>query len=81
VPLLCSSDGQRLSKRQQDLSLAALRQQGIRSEAIVGYLGWQAGLIPQWQPMTPMQLVALFSVKQLKQGNVVVDPNFFTAIG
>ena len=47
VPLLYGADGHRLSKRQKDVDLGALRQMGKRPEDIVGQLACWAGLIDQ----------------------------------
>jgi len=38
VPLLCAPDGRRLSKRESDLTLEALRTRGVQPEQIVGPL-------------------------------------------
>ncbi len=54
LPLLLDAEGQRLAKRHQSLSLAALRQAGLAPEAVIGFLahlaGWGHG------PCTPRQL-------------------------
>jgi len=77
VPLLCSPDGHRLSKRQQDLSLAALRNAGVSAARIVGYLAWKAHLIPDWQPITACQLIGQFSLEVIPKQAVVVDGAIF----
>jgi glutamyl-tRNA synthetase len=75
VPLLCGQDGQRLSKRHQALSLAALRQQGISPETIVGYLAWRAGLIDRNEPVAAKELIPGFSFKLLGKESVVIETN------
>ena len=77
VPLLCSPDGHRLSKRQQDLSLAALRNDGVSAAKVVGYLAWKACLIPDWQPITASELIGRFSVAVIPKQSVVVDGEVF----
>lgn len=72
VPLLCGQDGQRLSKRHQDLSLAALRQQGISPETIVGYLAWRAGLIKRNEAVAARDLIAGFSLTLLGRDPIAV---------
>ncbi|MCX7781812.1 MAG: tRNA glutamyl-Q(34) synthetase GluQRS [Negativicutes bacterium] len=72
VPLLIAEDGHRLSKRQRDLSLAALRQQGARPENIIGYLAWKAGLMERFAPVAAADLIPGFSIKRIGTGPVVI---------
>ncbi|GAB6124431.1 tRNA glutamyl-Q(34) synthetase GluQRS [Humidesulfovibrio idahonensis] len=44
LPLVLDAEGERLAKRHQSLTLAALRESGVTAPAIVGYLAWRAGL-------------------------------------
>lgn len=73
VPLLIGSDGERLSKRHGDVSLAALRAKGVPAEIIVGYLAFKANLIKEWVPVRPQQLVELFQLAKLPRESVVID--------
>ena len=73
LPLLIDPEGRRLSKRQRDLSLAALRSSGVSAEAIVGYLGWKAGLLPEWRPAAAHELIGRFTVAALPAQPVVVE--------
>lgn len=75
VPLLLGEDGARLSKRHGDLSIAALRQQGITPAAIIGYLGWQAGLLPELRPLAAQELIAAFHVERIKKDPVIIPGN------
>lgn len=72
VPLLCAKDGRRLSKREADLTLAAMRAEGVMPEAIVGRLAHAAGLIERPEPITPQELVPLFAVEKLGKKDVIV---------
>ncbi|EGO64327.1 tRNA glutamyl-Q(34) synthetase GluQRS [Acetonema longum] len=72
VPLLIAPDGHRLSKRQQSLSLAALKQTGVRAERIIGYLAWKAGLLEQDQSAAAADLVHRFSLDLIPRQAVVV---------
>ncbi len=65
VPLLCAPDGRRLSKREADLTLAALRESGMKPETIVGRLACAAGLIDRPEPISAAELIPLFSVDKL----------------
>lgn len=73
VPLLVDGNGHRLSKRQQALSVAALRSGGIRAEAIVGYLGYKAGLLAKYQPVTAGELIHCFDIAKIPPGQIVID--------
>lgn len=73
VPLLYGKDGHRLSKRQKDLDLGALRQAGKRPEEIVGQLAYWAGLIDQPEPVSAGELVSEFRWEKVKRDNIVVE--------
>ena len=70
VPLLCAPDGRRLSKRESDLTLAALRASGVRPEEIVGRLACCAGLIDRPEPIRPRELIPLFDLSQLPRADI-----------
>ena len=72
VPLLCAPDGRRLSKREADLTLAAMRAEGVMPEVIVGRLAHAAGLIDRPEPITPQELVPLFAVEKLGKKDIIV---------
>jgi len=73
VPLLCSPDGHRLSKRQQDLSLAALRARGVTAAQIIGYLAWKARLSDNPAPLAARELIDRFSLSKLPTEPIVVE--------
>lgn len=70
VPLLCAPDGRRLSKREADLTLAALRESGMQPETIVGRLACAAGLIDRPEPISAAELIPLFSVDKLPKEDI-----------
>ena len=72
VPLLCAADGRRLSKREADLTLQALRKSGVAPETIVGRLAYAAGLIDRPEPITPRELVPLYAVEKLPRADIVL---------
>jgi len=59
VPLLLSPGGRRLAKRDRDLELGQLRRR-LTAPELVGRLALLAGLIPEYAPVTPAQLVGAF---------------------
>ena len=60
VPLLTDTDGRRLSKRDRDLDLGALRQHK-RPEEILGLLAHAAGLLERPEPVRARELVKDFA--------------------
>ncbi len=60
LPLLCNEAGKRLSKRDQSMDMASLRSRFTATD-IIGRLAFLAGILPTPQPMTPQQLLPLFS--------------------
>lgn len=60
LPLICNSNGVRLSKRDASLGMEALL--GRHTPAgITGHLAHIAGIIPEPQPLTPSELLPLFT--------------------
>ena len=59
VPLLLAPDGRRLAKRDRDQELGQLQEKYTAPE-LVGRLAHLAGLIPEYTPITPTQLIPLF---------------------
>ncbi len=72
VPLLCAPDGRRLSKREADLTLAALRESGMQPETIVGRLAATAGLIDRPEAISARELIPLFSLNRLPKEDIAL---------
>ena len=72
VPLLCSPDGRRLSKRDRDLDMRVLRQQ-TTPEKLTGFLAYTAGIIDRPQAVGPYDLVKEFSWAKVGRGDRVVE--------
>ena len=75
VPMLLAADGRRLSKRDMDLDLGALRK-SCAPEQILGMLAYAAGLISQNQPVSARELAAEFSWEKLKKEDIYIDLQF-----
>ena len=75
LPLLVAPDGRRLSKRDHDLDLGALRAQGKTSEEILGFLAYCIGLAEKGEPLSAGQVADRFSWDALcaHRKNVVVE--------
>ena len=76
VPLLMSADGRRLSKRDRDLDMGALRQR-VTPEKLLGILAHAAGLIPEAAPISARELAGEFSWEKLKGASLLLDPTLF----
>lgn len=78
VPLLTAPGGRRLSKRDQDLDLGALRSRGVAPERVVGILAHASGLIDSKRDVTPAELVDCFSWARVSAhlGDIVVGDEF-----
>ncbi len=72
VPLLYGGDGHRLSKRQRDVDLGALRAAGVPPEAVVGRLACWAGLLEEPEPVTARELIPLFSWEKVGRADILV---------
>lgn len=71
APLLTSGRG-KLSKRLGSLSTQALRS-STTPEALTGELAYLCGLLPSPAPITPRELVPLFSWNKIYPGDISVD--------
>ncbi|MDO4913489.1 MAG: glutamyl-Q tRNA(Asp) synthetase [Bifidobacteriaceae bacterium] len=65
IPLLCSTQGERLAKRKHDMDLGKLREYGISREAIVGFCAYALGLIPSLETISAQELISLYSAEKI----------------
>ena len=73
VPMLLAPDGRRLSKRDRDLDLGALRQR-MPAEALLGTLAHAAGMIDRREPVSAQELMGEFTWDRLRREAVTLDP-------
>ncbi len=71
LPLLCNKQGQRLSKRDQSLDMAALRTSNTPEE-IIGMLAHAAGLQQSNEPVTAQELIGEFSWDKIPTNNIIM---------
>lgn len=64
LPLICNSDGRRLSKRDGSLSMEALRQR-YTPEQLTGIVAWLGGMIAEPAPCKPTHLLNGFTTDRL----------------
>ena len=70
VPLLLAPDGRRLSKRERDLDLGALRQR-YTPQQLLGKLAFWAGILPREEPVAAQELVGEFSWQKVHKKDIV----------
>lgn len=73
LPLLCNEQGLRLCKRDKALDMGELRKH-YTAEQIVGFLAFHAGLISAPEPITPAELIPLFSWNKVPTEDIRVTP-------
>ena len=71
LPLLTDPTGRRLSKRDADMDLSVLREKYTAKE-LTGRLAVSAGLLEEYQPVTPHDLIELFSWGNVPKQDLVV---------
>lgn len=67
LPLVLNAAGEKLSKRDQGLTLRSLRAAGVAPERLVGYLAWSLGLLARPRPATPRELLPLYQSARLRR--------------
>ncbi len=76
VPLLLAADGRRLSKRERDLDLGALRER-FTPQALIGRLAYVLGLRPSPEEVSARELAAEFDWQRVRKENVIMDAPLF----
>ena len=76
VPLLLAPDGRRLSKRDGDLDMGALRRR-FTPEQLLGQLAVLAGLRDRPEPVTARELAEEFCWDKIPKTDVVIRPEQF----
>ena len=71
IPLLTDASGRRLSKRDADLDLSVLREKYDPRE-LTGRLAVSAGLLEEYRPLWPEELIRDFSWDKVPQKDIVV---------
>ena len=72
VPMLMAPDGRRLSKRDRDLDLGAIRSR-MKPEQLIGVLAASAGLLEKPEPICAKELATLFSWDKIEGKEIVVS--------
>ncbi|MCM1292496.1 MAG: tRNA glutamyl-Q(34) synthetase GluQRS [Bacteroides sp.] len=72
IPLLCNAEGRRLSKRDESLSMEALRVSFTPAQ-IIGRVAALLGLNPSGEPIAAADLIGSYSTHQLPKEDIIVD--------
>ena len=72
VPMLMAPDGRRLSKRDMDLDLGAIRSR-MQPEQLIGILAASAGLLPKPEAICAKELATIFSWDKIEGKEIVVS--------
>lgn len=73
LPLICNKDGIRLSKRDNSLSMASLRER-FTSRELIGRIASLAG-IGDGSPASPGELVAVFDLSKIHASEKIICPD------
>lgn len=76
IPMLLSGDGRRLSKRDADMGLEALRER-FSAEEIVGRLARLAGLLDRPEPVRARELVDVFDLEKVHKEDIYLPGGLF----
>ena len=76
VPMLLAPDGRRLSKRDRDLDLGALRSR-MTAQQLIGGLAYSAGLIDTRQAVSAQELAQDFTWDKLTGSQLYLDAEQF----
>ena len=80
IPLLVSTDGRRLSKRDRDLHMGELRDRFSSPETLIGKLLFLCGMIDSPKPLSAHEAIAVFSWDRLPKNDIVVDVSSFLSV-
>lgn len=67
LPMVLNAAGDKLSKRDGALTLAHLREHGVRPEALVGYLAFSLGLLDRPKPCKASDLIEGFDITRIRK--------------
>lgn len=71
-PLLCNKYGQRLCKRDKTLDMGELRK-SMSARQIIGRIAYLAGILPEEMPISPQELIPIFSWKKIPTQDIIIN--------
>jgi glutamyl-tRNA synthetase len=72
-PLICNAECQRLCKRDKSMDLGYLRDKGTTSQDIIALLAHLAGMTDTIAPITPQELIPLFSWDKVPLEDIILE--------
>ena len=72
IPMLMAPEGRRLSKRDQDLDMGALRNR-LKPEQLIGVLAHAAGLTENAEPISAKELASVFDWTKINGREIIVS--------
>ena len=72
IPMLMAPEGRRLSKRDQDLDMGALRLR-LTPEKLLGVLAQAAGLTESADPISAQELASVFDWEKIRGKEIIVN--------
>jgi glutamyl-tRNA synthetase len=81
VPLVVGLDGRRLAKRHGDTRLSALREAGVKAEALLGLLAWSCGWLERSEQIRARELLPLFRLEAVPPRPWVLRPEYLRGLG
>lgn len=75
IPLLVNPEGRRLSKRERDLDIGALRAR-LTPEELCGHLAHLLGMLQKPEPLTANEMIPLYKTADLSRGTITVPDSF-----
>jgi glutamyl-tRNA synthetase len=81
VPLVYNAQGEKLSKRDAGLTLASLREAGVRPEQLVGYLAYSLGLQETPEAATMHDVLEIFDWGQLQKTVWILPDELVSVLG
>lgn len=79
VPMLLAPDGRRLSKRDGDLDMGALRRR-LTPERLLGALAYSAGLLDRNEAVSARELLGEFSWEKVRKEDIPLDGETFARL-
>ncbi len=75
VPLLCNEKGEKLSKRDNGLTIASLRSLGIHPEQLIGYMAYSLNLIEKPRTLSLKDMLEVFDWDRISKNDWILPDN------
>jgi glutamyl-tRNA synthetase len=80
VPLVLNARGDKLSKRDEALTIRSVRDAGVHPEQLVGYLAWSLGILPEPAAATAEEMIATFTWERVTREPFVLPDALDTVL-